>query len=111
MLEDPEKIIYIGQTDITFTINVKDLATDTAKDITGHTSVVVGYKTPSGNKGQLPVTVVNAAAGLVTFQNLTINPFDEIGTFYIWLRIVNADGSTTITSPAEIYVKQPGDTD
>jgi len=93
--------IYLGQTDLTIYLN-------TGKDITGATSVKVMYKKPDETEGEFIGTIDNATQGIIKYVVTNANDLDQLGRWFFWAKIVNAQGKISIGNPDTILMEQEG---
>jgi len=89
--------IYTTQTDLVLNI-------ETNIDLSQSTTVMK-YKAPDGTEDELTCTV---SGNVATFENYPENPFTQVGTYAVWLKISNPDGTVSIGEPSKITFKAEG---
>lgn len=93
--------IYVGQSDLTIELT-------TGKDITGATSIKIGYKSPSGAIGEFDAVSKDNATGVIEAVFTAQVNLNQSGTWRVWAKIINAGGLLSIGESSEFTVYQEG---
>lgn len=93
--------IYVGQTDLKISLELKSpiLDTDTA---------LIKYKKPDGSSGSFTAEKDSLEFGIISFSDFQSNSLDQSGEWTFWAHITNLAGKVVAGEPSCLIIYEEG---